>query len=33
MVKAIGRLMGLILTVIAIEMLLGGIRTFVGGMR
>lgn len=33
MVKAIERLMGLILTVIAIEMLLGGIRAFVGGLK
>jgi MarC family membrane protein len=32
-VKAIERLMGLILTVIAIEMLLGGIRAFVRGLR
>jgi MarC family membrane protein len=32
-VKAIERLMGLILTVIAIEMTLGGIRAFVQGMR
>jgi MarC family membrane protein len=31
-VKAIERLMGLILTVIAIEMLLGGIRAFVRGL-
>lgn len=33
MVKAIERLTGLILTVIAIEMTLGGIRAFVGGLR
>lgn len=33
MVKAIERLTGLILTVIAIEMLLGGIRAFVGGLK
>ena len=32
-VTAIERLMGLILTVIAIEMLLGGIRAFVGGLN
>jgi len=31
--QAIERLMGLILTAIAVEMLLGGIRAFVEGLR
>jgi small neutral amino acid transporter SnatA (MarC family) len=31
--QAIERLMGLILTVIAVEMLLGGIRAFVEGLK
>jgi small neutral amino acid transporter SnatA (MarC family) len=31
--QAMARLMGLILTAIAVEMLLGGIRAFVEGMR
>lgn len=31
--QAIERLMGLILTAIAVEMLLGGIRAFVGGLK
>ncbi|MEP6943761.1 MAG: MarC family protein [Betaproteobacteria bacterium] len=32
-VRAFERLMGLVLTAVAVEMLLGGIRTFVGAMR
>jgi len=31
--QAVERLMGLILTAMAVEMLLGGIRTFVEGLR
>ena len=33
MMQAIERLMGLILTAMAVEMLLGGIRAFVGGLK
>jgi len=32
-VRAFERLMGLVLTAVAVEMLLGGIRAFVAGMR
>ena len=31
--RAFERLMGLVLTAVAVEMLLGGIRAFVAGMR
>ena len=33
MMQALERLMGLILTAMAVEMLLGGIREFVGGLK